>query len=154
MLVGSSMTTIVNQGSTTENNETSRGWRNVHQTRWGCLRIIERGNCPRHPCYRRYERLAQAFVHSTRNRLFEDIRNPECLSSLESHQISPTRSWVTSPPIQTFNLSNHALSCRNHGFNRAGVTSSASSCSLRGTRSDGSRLFQCQKRVPLTTSGI
>ena len=114
---------------------------------------------------RLYERLAPIFTHPAHDQLLECTRKPrkEYVPPLqklgwssfpESHKISSTRSRISSPPIQTFNLSNHALSYRNCGFNRAGATSSALPSSLDGMRSDGSELSQSQNRVPLTMSGI
>ena len=72
----------------------------------------------------------------------------------ESHKISSTRSRITLPSTWTSNPSEHALSYPNHPPEPAGVTSSVSSPSLLGMWTDGSRRSRCQKRVPLTTSGI
>ena len=70
------------------------------------------------------------------------------------HRILPTRFWITSRATQMFEPSELALSYPNHGFDRAGATSSIPSISLRGIWIDGSRRSRCRKRVPLATSGI
>jgi len=81
-------------------------------------------------------------------------QKPRRSASPESHRISSTRFWITSPPTQILIPSKHVLSYPNHGFNHASGTSSAPSSSLRGIWTDGSRHSQRQKRVPPTTSGI
>ena len=73
------------------------------------------------------------------------------IPSPQSHTISSTRSWTTSPATQTFDLSAHALSYPNHGFNRASATYSAPLPSLQPMHTNGSRRSRCKKQVPPTT---
>lgn len=114
---------------------------------------------------RLYERLAPIFTHPAHDQLLECTRKPrkEYVPPLqklgwssfpESHKISSTRSRISSPPLQTSNPSNHALSYRDRGFNHVGAISFTLPASLGGMRSDGSKRFRCRNKVPLTMSGI
>ena len=71
-------------------------------------------------------------IWKPRKKSIPSLQKPRRSSSMKSHEISSTRSRITSPMTLTFDPSERAPSCPNHGFNRTNNASSASSLSLRG----------------------